>query len=171
MGYGGTSVWAFGKEAWCNLEGRYTFIVADYTGLSPTELFICNLGIMGTKYLRSTPIDSEVSVKLGETVTLVVEDIAVDPTYPISNTIDPQIRQSAGTELDWVSIVQQTGASDVVIDATKIGLAVGDYQITLEAFDGVSSVGSALKTDTVTIHVTEADPIPEPPSVPDTTST
>ena len=25
-------VWAYGKEIWCNMEGRYTHIVADWTG-------------------------------------------------------------------------------------------------------------------------------------------
>ena len=27
----GNQLWKFGKEIWCNMEGRYTTLVADFT--------------------------------------------------------------------------------------------------------------------------------------------
>ena len=33
-----SKTWNFGKEIWCNLEGRYTFIVADMSHI-PDDLF------------------------------------------------------------------------------------------------------------------------------------
>ena len=49
-------MWSFGKEVWCNLEGRYVHIVADYSHLSGATVSLCHLGIMGTKYVRDTPV-------------------------------------------------------------------------------------------------------------------
>ena len=53
-------VWNYGKESWCNLEGRYIHIVADLSGYTAipnaADMGICNLGIMGTKYARLEPL-------------------------------------------------------------------------------------------------------------------
>ena len=47
--------WNYGAEIWCNLKGQYTTIVADLTQLSGNyEMSICNLGVMGTEYVRNT---------------------------------------------------------------------------------------------------------------------
>ena len=50
----GSDLWNFGKEVWCNLEGRYMHIVADVSHLATLGYMqrICSLGIMGTKYIR-----------------------------------------------------------------------------------------------------------------------
>ena len=49
--------WTFGKEVWCNLEGRYMFLIADLSQLigpySSYEMSLCQLGIMGTEYVQS----------------------------------------------------------------------------------------------------------------------
>ena len=42
----------------------------------------------------------------------------------------------------------------MLIDAT--GVELGDYTVTLESFDSLSSVKSALKTDIITVTVEEA---------------
>ena len=48
-------MWNFGAEIWCNLAGQYTTIVADYSDLSGAyEMSICQLGVMGTEYVRNT---------------------------------------------------------------------------------------------------------------------
>ena len=43
-------VWNFGKEVWCNLEGRYIHIVADLSHLAGQgyNMELCSVGIMGT---------------------------------------------------------------------------------------------------------------------------
>ena len=45
-------VWNYGKEIWCNLQGRYTTIVADNSAKKTMNIKICNFAIMGTKYWR-----------------------------------------------------------------------------------------------------------------------
>ena len=46
--------WKYGKESWCNLEGRYTQFVFDLTDRSDSsyEISICNFATFGTKYVR-----------------------------------------------------------------------------------------------------------------------
>ena len=45
-----TDIWNYGKEVWCNLEGRYMHIVADLSHLAGTgyNIKLCTVGIMGT---------------------------------------------------------------------------------------------------------------------------
>ena len=47
-------IWNYGKEIWCNLEGRYMHIVADLSHLAGQgyEMQLCSVGIMGTQYVR-----------------------------------------------------------------------------------------------------------------------
>ena len=62
--------------------------------------------------------------------------------------------QSEGQELSFVSLVPQTGQTEVVIDATD--LRVGEqYELVLISYDQNSTVGSTLKTDTIQIMVLE----------------
>ena len=50
--------WAFGIEAWCNMEGRYTTVVADYapiiTNYATITPSICDFAVLGTRYIRDT---------------------------------------------------------------------------------------------------------------------
>ena len=66
-------------------------------------------------YTRDTPLASAVTAYLGEVATLFVEDIYTDTADAPINIV---VRQAAGFELDWVSIVPATGGYDVVLDAT-----------------------------------------------------
>ena len=46
--------WKYGKEIWCNMQGQYTTIVADLSGLTGDyEMSLCNVAIMGTQYERT----------------------------------------------------------------------------------------------------------------------
>ena len=55
-------VWNFGVEAWCNLKGRYTHIVGDMSvqTLPDYKQRICQLGIMGTRYMRDSILPTSV---------------------------------------------------------------------------------------------------------------
>ena len=51
-------VWPFGKENWCNLEGRYLFMVADMSqhvssAADSDKVSVCSLGVYGTRYIRN----------------------------------------------------------------------------------------------------------------------
>ena len=54
------TIWNFGRETWCNLKGQYTSIVADLSQDSKVkkdyEMRLCQLGIMGTEYVRDPPL-------------------------------------------------------------------------------------------------------------------
>ena len=89
------SFWNYGKEIWCNKQGRYTTIVADLTQLvAPYQMSLCNVAIMGTKYVRDissgygAPLSS---IALGSglgTVYYRYNDISPDKSLPIGNSLD-----------------------------------------------------------------------------------
>ena len=56
-------MWRYGKEAWCNMEGRYVHIVADMRHEQGTYIFtICALGFMGTQYVHPEPVLAAIEV-------------------------------------------------------------------------------------------------------------
>ena len=91
--------WNYGKELWCNMQGRYTSIVADLSDQASSgsyEMSLCNLGIMGTKYER---LDNQVpttEILLYNTMTsfhqIDVGKITVASSLSITNTISVKIR-------------------------------------------------------------------------------
>ena len=65
--YGGSTyenVWNFGKEVWCNLEGRYMHIVADLNHLAGQgyTMTLCSIGIMGTQYVRDQTLPETLEI-------------------------------------------------------------------------------------------------------------
>ena len=69
-------------EVFCNKQGRYTTIVSDLnplvsrlTGGSQYEVQLCHLGIMGTQYERSTPMETNVKLLIDDEYTLYVKPI------------------------------------------------------------------------------------------------
>ena len=78
----------FGAEIWCNLEGRYTHIIADYTDNIDyiTSQYICSLGIMGTRYVRDTEIVDEIELSTQDIITLEIPHIYSE--LVIGNTLD-----------------------------------------------------------------------------------
>ena len=69
-------VWNYGFEKFCNLEGRYTHIVADLSHLTdPFTISLCSVGIMGTQYTRSISLASTIQVNAGETLNFSVEHV------------------------------------------------------------------------------------------------
>ena len=68
---GGTpaSVWIYGKEVWCNLEGQYVHIVADLSHLTPTygsyKMSLCSVGIMGASLVRDEPLPASIEIFQG----------------------------------------------------------------------------------------------------------
>ena len=59
-------VWKYGTELWCNMQGRYTHIVADLSLVqAPFTMSICQFGVFGTKYARNEEISETVIVQVG----------------------------------------------------------------------------------------------------------
>ena len=56
--------WNYGKEIWCNLEGRYMHIVADLSHLAGQgySMELCSVGIMGTQYVRDEPLPATLEI-------------------------------------------------------------------------------------------------------------
>ena len=66
--YGGSTysnIWNYGKEVWCNLEGRFIHIVADLSHLEGQgySMELCTVGVMGTKYVRDQTLPETLEVK------------------------------------------------------------------------------------------------------------
>ena len=76
------------------------------------------------------------------------------------------IRQKIGEELSFVSLSNETTATDVIIDTA--GLKQGEHTLILESFDQASDgVESTLKTDTIIVIVFEPpieDIVSDPPT-------
>ena len=91
-GVNGGTAWTYGIEKWCNLEGRYMYIIADFSHLlqspysySTYTMSLCNLGIMGTKYEHNEPPPTEITLEKGSTKTFDISHIT--STLTIGNTL------------------------------------------------------------------------------------
>ena len=89
-------LWKYGVEVFCNKQGRYTTIVADLNSIvnrNPSaqyEVSLCHLGIMGTQYERSAPVETDVSLLIDDEYTILVQPISAKIT--IGNTLDINLR-------------------------------------------------------------------------------
>jgi len=163
---GGGNTWKFGLEVWCNMEGRYMFIVADLNHLANRvsgtsglkgssggyEISLCHLAIFGTKYERKSPVPSLIEVFIGILYTLTVEKIQADTTLPIANTLDIRLKQKLGTEISWLTFTEEKLKTKVNF-AASASVPIVDVNIVLESYDFAGGVYSALKTDTITVRV------------------
>ena len=57
-------IWNYGKEVWCNLEGRYMHIVSDLSHLAGQDysMELCSVGIMGTQYVRDQTLSENIEI-------------------------------------------------------------------------------------------------------------
>ena len=131
-------VWPFGKENWCNLEGRYLHMVADMSqqiasAENSDTVTVCSVGVFGTKYIRNgEPLPDTIGVIQGQSKTISVQRIT--SSFEIATELAIQLRQS--TDLSFVSITEGESTSDVVIDASN--QTFGEYTLTLESFNSLS---------------------------------
>ena len=72
-----TDIWNYGKEVWCNLEGRYMHIIADLSHLAGQgyEMQLCSVGIMGTKYIRDQTLPETLEIQSEGITTLTIANI------------------------------------------------------------------------------------------------
>ena len=72
----GEMMYKYGDEVWPNLPGRYVTITSDWSDVNTNyEIQICNIGIFGGIYSRSTTITSTVTVEQGTWYSLKVDSI------------------------------------------------------------------------------------------------
>ena len=65
---GAVNMWKYGKEIWCNKQGRYITIVADMSSVSGAyKISICNIGVFGVEYKRTNAVPAEVEVNYRDT--------------------------------------------------------------------------------------------------------
>ena len=98
-------MWMYGKEAWCNLQGRYTqfvFDLSDRTAEDAYEISICSLGVLGTRYEREIALPTTLQGTVGNTYEILIAPIL--SVYTIGNVLDVKVRQKPGSELSWVTI-------------------------------------------------------------------
>lgn len=142
---GSSTTWSYGTEAWCNLQGRYTHIVADLHRINDLEYSasICSLGVMGTKYSRTQVLDSYMIITKGEVVALDIDYIASE--IVIATDIAINMRQSVNA-LSFVTLTEQATSTNVNIDTSLVATSSVNY-LELESFNTLSSVQSTLKLD------------------------
>ena len=102
--FDGDTVYKHGMEKFCNMQGQYVTIDATLTqAQSPFLIPLCNLGIMGTEYGRSSSLEVNVSVTIGSTKNVDIPKI--ESLLSIGNTLDIEISlRDAATYSSWVTI-------------------------------------------------------------------
>ena len=153
--------WNFGLETWCNLEGRYVFIIADLAHQASGAAFtqsICNLGVFGGLYVRDSPLPTDIEIVLrGLSNISDITDISVAPIYsdmsaPVRTPLEIHVRQTSS--LSFVSITRSSTESVLSIDSS--GLTAGStYELVIESYDDLGSVKSALKVDRINIQIVD----------------
>ena len=76
-GSGTPHFWKYGSESWCNMEGQYVHIVADFKDtLYPTYIAsVCSIGVLGTLYERVNAAPSLITLNYMEATTFTIEHI------------------------------------------------------------------------------------------------
>ena len=87
-------LWNFGKEIWCNLEGRYMHIVADLSHLAVSgySMELCSVGIMGTQYVRDQNLPETYEIQKASPTELTI--INIYSAIPIGNQLRINLRQA-----------------------------------------------------------------------------
>ena len=73
------NIWKHGKEAWCNMQGQYTTIVATFTEEIDYPPALCTVGIFGTNYVRDDAFLGSITVVSGTQQSLQVPHVYADP--------------------------------------------------------------------------------------------
>ena len=90
-----TNPFRYGKEIWCNREGRYIFFQADMGYMmyeQQSEMSLCSLGIMGTKYdyINGASPEDTVYVDVGKSTVYKLPFIV--PTIAIGNELSLDVK-------------------------------------------------------------------------------
>ena len=109
--------------------GTFTHAIAYHVPIE--SVTVCDVAVLGTKYIRDEPLEEIVEIEAGSSTTLTVPHVHAADTVGNVLVIDP--RQSADFELSFVQLTNGATETEVYIDAT--GLAVGNYTMKLESFD------------------------------------
>ena len=73
----------------------------------------------------------------------------------IADTLNIDLNQKSGSELSFVTLINDLSSADVTIDASSLSDNATPYQMVLESRDTNSELPAlVLKTDTVYIYVT-----------------
>ena len=113
------------------------------------------MGVFGTRYVRDgDPLPSSLEVAQGEVIRLSVPHIYSE--FEIGTTLAINLRQASSQHLNFVSIMEYENSSEVVI--LPGDQSVGEYDLTLESFNTLSTVKSALKTDGIKITISPPTP-------------
>ena len=117
---------------------------------SSFETSICTVGVFGTKYVRDgDPLPSSIEVAQGGVIRLSVPHIYSE--FIIGTALAINLRQSGSSHHNFVSIIEYDNSSDVIIEPGD--QPEGEYDLTLESFNTLSNVKSALKIDVITIII------------------
>ena len=115
----GSQVWKYGVEEWCNMEGRYVFIVADLSHVvTPYTMSVCTIAIFGSGYRREEPLP--VSLELGQDDNMTLTVPHIETEYDTGLVHEINLRQAEGQTLDFISIEESSSGSLVHIDPLDV---------------------------------------------------
>ena len=130
--------------------GTFTHVIAFHV---PTvSVTLCDLAVIGTKYIRDEALPDSIEVQADSSVVLIVPHVYAADT--IGNVLDIDLRLGDDSEFTSVELSNGADTTEVTIYAT--GIAPGEHTLKLESFDKNGEVFSALKIDMVTIVVIES---------------
>ena len=142
----------WGEEIWCNRQGRYTTLVANYQSESaPYSMGICSVGIFGTQYARSVAAPDRVTVAYEGVHEFSIAKITA--TFEIGNVLDIRLRKVDSQSLSWVTFIEQAGSHTIKLNPGKT--APGVYILQFESYDNNSTPKTALRTDTINIEISQ----------------
>ena len=130
--------------------GTFTHVMAY--SVPTISVTLCDLAVIGTKYIRDEALPASIEVQADSSVVLIVPHVYAADT--IGNVLDIDLRLSGDSEFTSVEFTSEADATKVTIYAT--GIAPSELTLKLESFDRNGEVFSALKIDTIAIFVIES---------------
>ena len=148
-----------GFEAWCNLQTKSFRIEGTPTDPANWKVFICSLGAFGSIYEHESPVPTSVALRQGQQApAMTLDHVKSRLDVQVTNVLDINLRQKAGSELPWVTIENDQNAATVRFEQCPPD---GNYTLILESIDLNSpkqDLPVVLKTEvidlTVSIYVT-----------------
>ena len=82
------------------------------------EVSICSIVVFGTRYIRKEPLPEIVDVQTSNPSVLIVPHVYAENF--IADKLVINLRQKAGSELRFVTLINGATSNEVVIDATDV---------------------------------------------------
>ena len=140
----GSDFFKFGHEEFCNLKGQYVTIVADMSRYEDKtqSVSVCSVGIFGTSYERSEPMEASYSydLDLEEPIIQFTIQNLITADLMIGFSFKPIMRQKNGDELNFVTLASSADYTSTIVTIDTELLPVSRRQRRLATTTNTSSL-------------------------------